>query len=163
MPHLDVTTIYSLWCLNFWVVLKTSVEFVRVGLFLFPPSESQHCTVKLLVYCTLPPGLSAWAASIGSPQRHYRVTIPSDLNSWSNAKDFVICHYNPIQQQLPYRDEDGKGFYMITSQDDKWEQFVFIMRTASQRECCYKFRPDLPSSMAKLAQQLRNKQALKTT
>lgn len=66
----------------------------------------------------------------------------------------IIIQY---KQTVPYRDEDGKGFYMITSQDDKWEQFVFIMRTASQRECCYKFYFSLPSSTRKLEYQLRYK------
>lgn len=47
---------------------------------------------------------------------------------------------------------------MITSQDDKWEQFVFIMRTAPQRESCYKICPAFPSSTTKLEHQLRNKQ-----
>lgn len=102
MPHVDVTciTIYSLWCLNFLGCVKDYCWVCLFGLvcFSFSPSKSQHWTIKLLVCCTLPPAAFSMGSSIGNPQWHYRVTIPSDLNGWSHAKDFVICHYNPIQQ-----------------------------------------------------------------
>lgn len=101
MPHLDVTCTKNLLSMVFKILgCREDHCWVCLGGFvsLFPPLRA--ITAWLSYWCTVHfhVQLSAWVASIGSSQWHYRVTFPSDSNSWSHAKDFVICHYNPIQQ-----------------------------------------------------------------